>query len=148
MSRFLHAPLSAAALLLLAAPSWAATAHNMLGRWYLEGEENGSYIQYLVTRSSDGTFTAEIRSHEGCAKTSTWTERGRWEYRDGTLYNQTEAVDGEEVEGDNEDFRDAFTITVVDKDRLRAVDMETKSSWLTERVGAKFTFPPRAKCSV
>ena len=148
MSRSLYAPLFAAVLLLSAAPSWAATAHNMLGRWYLEGEEDGAYIQYLVTRSSDGTFTAEIRSHEGCAKTSTWTESGRWEFRDGTLYNQTEKVDGEEIEEGGEDFRDAFTITVVNKDRIRAVDMETKSSWLTERVGARFTFPPRAKCSV
>ena len=148
MSRFVYAPLIAAALLSFAAPSWGATAHNMVGRWYLEGEEDGSYIQYLVTRMSDGTFRAEIRAHDGCAKTSTWVETGRWDFRDGTLYNQTETVDGEAVEGNGEDFLDTFTITFISKDRLKAVDLKSKSSWLTDRVAAKFDFPPRAKCSI
>lgn len=148
MSRFVFTPLFAAVLLSFAAPSWGVTAHNMVGRWYLEGEEDGTYIQYLVNRMSDGTFRAEIRAHYGCSRTSTWTETGRWEFRDGTLYNKTETVDGEDVEEGGEDFRDTFTITFINKDRLKAIDLETKSSWLTDRVATNFTFPPRAKCSV
>lgn len=140
------------AVLVLAAPvTFAENVPGVSGRWYMEGEENGTYIQYLVDRSDDGKFSAEIRLPKVCeneSKPESWIETGSWSFRDGTLYNRTETVGGGAVNPDDPEYQDSFTITVTDDDHATAYDHETKITWQTRRVGADFKFPVLSDCSV
>ena len=140
--------LFAAAVGLTAGTLHAGDVPGVSGRWYMEGEEDGVYIQYVVDRSSEGKFRAEIRTPKRCERRTGWIETGSWSFRDGTLYNRTEVVDGVAVDPEDPEYQDSFIITVIDDDHARAFDTETKITWDMRRVTAEFVFPSLDDCSV
>ena len=119
------------------------------GRWYMEGEEQGIYLQYLVNRTDDGKYAANIRTPKICdARAEPWIQTGSWTFRDGTLYTRTETAGGQTVNPDDPENQDAFVVTVIDDDHATLYDDETKITWAARRVGADFKFPVVADCAV
>jgi hypothetical protein len=113
----------------------------------MEGEEHGTYIQYIVDRADDGTFRANIRSIVSCETSPAVLETGRWEFRDGTLYNRTETVEGHAVDAADAYYQDAFVVTFVDDDHVTAFDVKTQITWQSRRVDDAFMFPPALICT-
>jgi hypothetical protein len=137
------------ALVALAIAAAAEPVPGVSGRWYTEGEEQGDYIQYLVDRADDGTYSARIRVPMTCRDEGvSWIETGRWQFRDGTLYTQTETVGEDKVDPNDPELQDSFAITVVDADHATMRDHKTEITWSMRRVGADFTIPPRRDCAV
>lgn len=139
-------------LLMVAAALWASAAAfatnvpGVTGRWYMEGEENGVYAQYLVDRSESGKFSADIRTPKDCDRPG-WIETGSWSFRDGTLYNRTETVGGQAVDSNDPAYQDSLVVTVIDDDHATIFDPKTKITWTTRRVGADFKPPALAGCA-
>ncbi|MFM9864595.1 MAG: hypothetical protein ACKVRO_13410 [Micropepsaceae bacterium] len=127
--------------------AYAEAVPGVSGRWYME---KGTYFQYLVDRSEDGTFSASIRLPKDCSAEAAdgWIETGRWSYRDGTLYNETQTVRGEKADTSKDYYRDSFKVTIIDDDRVTTYDNKTKETHEVRRVGADFKFPMKADCAV
>jgi hypothetical protein len=49
-------------VLLGTATAMAAPSEQLVGRWYSEGVENGTYLQLIDDRRTDGTFTLVLRT--------------------------------------------------------------------------------------
>jgi hypothetical protein len=130
--------------------AWAEAVPGVSGRWYMEGEEHGTYFQYLVDRAEDGSFSASIRVPKDCSAeaASEWIETGRWSYREGTLRNQTETVSGNKVDTAQDSYQDSFKVTIIDADHVTMFDNKTKLTFDVRRVGADFKFSMKADCAV
>ena len=135
--------LALALLFVTASIACAESVRGVSGRWYLEGEEDGTYLQYLIDRADDGKYRAEVHLPKECAK---YIETGRWRFADGTLYQTAEAVDGVPVPGP--EHENSFIITIVDDDHVTTLDTETKITWQVRRAGPDFKFPVTQDCAV
>lgn len=139
--------LSLAAAVLASAVASAENVPGVTGRWYTEGDEENLYVQYLVDRSDDGNFIAQVRSPKVC-DTPGWTETGSWTFREATLYHLTKTVDGRDIDPSDPYYENSFVITVVDDDHATMLDLETKITWSMRRVGVDFRFPVLPDCAV
>jgi hypothetical protein len=82
-----------------------------------------------------------------CKLDQPWEETGHWAYRDGTLFNTTESVDGRKVDGTSPEYRDSFRVTVVDDDHHTSHDLKTDIEFFETRVDTDFKFPTPKACT-
>jgi hypothetical protein len=132
-------------VLLGTATAMAAPSEQLVGRWYSEGVENGTYLQLVDDRRTDGTFTLVLRTRLSCETARSWQEAGSWDYATGTLTKWTRTV-GNRAVPDSDDFHDRFSVTPTDDDHVKLLDAKTEISWSLMRVPSEFSFPAPPHC--
>lgn len=129
MRRFLGFALCA----LMAVLSVAATAQDLVGRWYGEGYQHRVYMHWLVDRRPDGSFSAEFRRYEDCKLVMQQQEVGRWRLEGNTYSTQTHVIDGRMVF-----FRDSYILQSVENGVMSYMHMASGTKFSARRVGGEF----------
>jgi hypothetical protein len=131
--------------LLLSLPAYNAFAVEasaaLVGNWYTEGTENGTYEQIIYHRAADGTFWTEGRSVSNCVPSASHIESGTWRVENGSVLQTTSTVSFNPT-----DYHDVYNLRDVSRDRLEWFDIETKADWILVRVSADFKFPQPETC--
>jgi hypothetical protein len=135
-----------AAILFVASAAACAAADFPLGRWYMEGAENGVYIQILTESHGDNSFAKTGAYVFDCHNIQRTTEIGTWTFDGKRLTELTGNVDGAARDPADPDNTDFFDITPVDADHVTAHDPKTGVTWNVSRVSDS-TLPPPAICT-
>jgi hypothetical protein len=134
------------AVLLIASTAASAGADFPLGRWYMEGTENGVYIQILTDSHGDSSFVKSGAYVFDCKNIQPTTEIGTWTFDGKRLTELTRNVDGQTRDPADPDNTDVFDITPIDADHVAAHDPKTGVTWNVSRV-SDGALPPPAICS-
>jgi hypothetical protein len=113
------------------------------GDWFMEGTENGAFMQFIHHRDKNGTFWVQIRILEHCQPKSDWVESGTWTLIDDKIDQTTTVVQGHQAH-----YHDEFFIKSSIGNSFTNYDPDTGITWQVFKVPSDFTFPDPKSCAI
>ncbi|MDX2109912.1 MAG: hypothetical protein SFY80_06675 [Verrucomicrobiota bacterium] len=118
----------------------------LVGTWYGDqSTKEGGRVQWIMSRSVDGTFRVSFRSSDLAGNVKEQTEVGTWGVNADMLITLTRGWirNGRIVEAPRADsyFWDVYIINDIDADSINYTSVEGGNQYRVKRVSSGFKFP-------
>lgn len=138
-----------AALMLAAAPAYAASDASLEGRWYSEGFEHGEHLQVFLDLQPGGEYLKDVRVLDSnCDIAGEGKETGDWVFQRNNLTTVSATVDGQPVTASPADRHELYRVERVDEEHINLFDTETRLTWGLMLVTPDYGFPVARGCGV
>jgi hypothetical protein len=120
----------------------AASAQDLSGRWYGEGETSSGFAQWFFHLEPDGAFDIEFRQYKDCTLVFQHTEAGTWSLG-GDLLSTTATV----INGHSTHSYKSYVLLGLEGGEMRYRHVQTGLYFKSRRVPVGFDWPACDKLS-
>ena len=126
----------------LLGPPGRASAQDLSGRWYGEGETSSGFAQWFFHLEPDGAFDIEFRAYKDCTQLFQHTESGSWSLSGDLLATTATTINGRSAYSYK-----SYVLLGLEGGEMRYRHVQTGLHFISRKVSVEFDWPACDKLS-